>query len=120
MAAIWRHQIYFVALYFWLVFILFIIVVGNMSILVVYYNLCYGDYKWWWKSFIIGSSPVIYFVFYSIFYFFYLRITRLSAMVVYFGIMAMISAMVIFTCGTVSVFFCMGFLNRIYSKIRID
>ena len=120
MAALWRHQIYFLATFLWISFLLFIIVVGEMTILVVYYNLCYGDYNWWWKSFIIGSSPVIYFVIYSIIYFFYLKITRLSAMIVYFGLMGMISAMVIFICGTVSVFFSMGFLNRIYSKIRID
>ena len=44
MAALWRHQIYFLALYLWISFILFITVVGEMTILVVYYNLCYGDY----------------------------------------------------------------------------
>ena len=119
MAAIWKHHIYFLAAFLWVSFTLFIIVVGEMTILVVYFNLCYGDYNWWWKSFIVGSSPVIYFVAYSIYYFFYLRITRLSAMVIYFGMMGLISAMVIFICGTVSVFFSMGFLNKIYSKIRI-
>ena len=120
MAALWRHQIYFLAAFFYISFFLFIIVVGEMTILVVYFNLCYGDYNWWWKSFIIGSSPVIYFILYSIVYFFYMKITRISAMIVYFGLMSMISAMVVFICGTVSVFFSMGFLNRIYSKIRID
>ncbi len=120
MAALWRHQIYFLATFLEISFFLFIIVIGEMTILVVYFNLCYGDYNWWWKSFIIGSSPVIYFILYSILYFFYLKITRVSAMIVYFGLMALISVMVIFVCGTVSVFFSMGFLNRIYSKIRID
>jgi len=120
MAALWRHQIYFLVTFLGISFFLFIIVVGEMTILVVYFNLCYGDYNWWWKSFIIGSSPVIYFILYSILYFFYLKITRVSAMIVYFGLMALISVMVIFVCGTVSVFFSMGFLNRIYSKIRMD
>ena len=120
MAALWRHQIYFLATFFWISSLLFIIVVGEMTIIVVYFNLCYGDYNWWWKSFIIGSSPVIYFILYSILYFFYLRITRLSAMIVYFGLMGMISSMVILICGTVSIFFSMGFLNLIYTKIRID
>ena len=120
MASLWRHEIYFLASFLWITFLLFIIVVGEMTIIVVYFNLCYGDYNWWWKSFIIGSSPVIYFFLYSIFYFFYLKITRLSAMIVYFGLMAMISGMVILICGTVSIFFSMGFLNLIYTKIRID
>ena len=120
MGALWKHQIYFLATFLGISILLFIIVMGEMSILVVYYNLCYGDYNWWWKSFIIGASPVIYFVIYSIFYFFYLKISTIAAMVVYFGMMAMISAMVILICGSVSVFFCLGFLNKIYSEIRID
>ena len=120
MGALWRHQIYFLAFFFGISIFLFLMVMGEISILVVFYNLCYGDYNWWWKSFIIGASPVIYFVLYSLIYFFYLKISTISAMVVYFGIMSMISAMVIFTCGTISVLFCMGFLNKIYSEIRID
>ena len=120
MAALWKHQIYFLAFYLWISIVYFITIVGEMTILVVYYNLCYGDYRWWWKSFVVGSSPVIYFFLYSIFYFFYLRVTRLSAIIVYFGVMGMISAMVIFISGTVSIFFCMGFLNRLYLKIRYD
>ena len=120
MGALWRHQIYFLGAFLWIAFLLFIIVVGEMSVLVVYFNLCYGDYNWWWKSFIVRSSPVIFFVLYSIIYFFYLRITRFSAMVVYFGMMTLISSIAMFICGTVSVLFTMGFINRIYSKIRID
>ena len=95
-------------------------VMGELSILVVYYNLCYGDYNWWWKSFIIGASPVIYFVIYSIIYFFYLRISTIAAMVIYFGMMAMISGMVILVCGAISVFFCLGFLNKIYFQLILN
>ena len=120
MGALWRHQIYFLGTFLWISFLLFIIVVGEMTVVVVYFNLCYGDYNWWWKSFIVGASPVIYFIIYTIIYFFYLRISTLSAMFVYFGIMAFISAMAMFICGTVSLFFSLGFINKIYSKLRID
>ena len=91
-----------------------------MTILVVYFNLCYGDYNWWWKSFIVGGSPVIYFILYTIIYFFYLKLERLSAIIVYFGIMALISSMAMLICGAVSVFFCLFFINWIYSRIAND
>ena len=120
MGALWGHQIYFLGTFLWISFLLFIIIVGEMAVLVVYFNLCYGDYNWWWKSFIIGCSPVIYFILYTIIYFFYLRITRFSAMVVYFGIMILLSSIAMFMSGTVSVLFSMGFINRIYSKIILD
>ena len=120
MAALWRHQIYFMATFIWISFLLFVIVVGEMAILFVFLNLCRGDYNWAWKSFIMGSSPVIYIVIYSVLYFFYLRITRLSSMIVYFGMMGLISAIVMFICGSIAVFFNFAFLKVIYSKIIKD
>ena len=120
MSALWRHQIYFMATFIWISFLLFVIVVGEMAVLFVFLNLCRGDYNWAWKSFIMGSSPVIYIVIYSVFYFLYLRITRLSSMIVYFGMMGLISAIVMFICGTIAVFFNFVFLKLIYSKIRKD
>ena len=69
MTALWRHEIYFLVAFIWNSFLLFIIVVGEMTILVVYFNLCYGDYNWWWKSFIVGGSPVIYFILYLGYFF---------------------------------------------------
>ena len=120
MSALWRHEIYFMATFIWISFLLFVIVVGEMSILFVFLNLCRGDFNWAWKSFIMGSSPVIYIVIYSVFYFFYLRVTRLSSMIVYFGMMGLISAMVLFICGTIAVLFNFVFLKIIYGKIRKD
>ena len=120
MSALWRHQIYFMATFIWVSFLLFVIVVGEMAILFVYLNLCRGDYNWAWKSFIMGSSPVIYIVIYSILYFFYLRISRISSMIVYFGMMGLISAMIMFICGTIAVLFNFVFLKIIYSKIKKD
>ena len=120
MSALWRHQIYFMATFIWISFLLFVIVVGEMSVLFVFLNLCRGDYNWTWKSFIMGGSPVIYIVLYSVVYFFYLRITRISSMIVYFGMMGLISAIVLFVCGTIAVLFNFVFLKIIYSKIRKD
>ena len=120
MGALWKHQIYFLATFLWISLFLFIIICGEISVIVIFWNLCYGDYKWWWKSFLIGASPVIYFVAFSIYYFFTLEIRRLSAMVVYFGIMGLISAMALFICGSVSVLFTFIFIKFIYSRIKIN
>ena len=121
MSALWRHELYFIVSFLWISYFLFITVSGEVSIIVVFWNLCYGDYNWWWKSFLVGSSPVIYFIIYSIYFFiFKMNVTRLSAIVVYFGIMALISAMALFICGSISVIICFGFIFKIYSKIKID
>ena len=118
MSALWKHQIYFMATFLWISLLTFILVCGEVSIIIVYFNLCYGDYNWWWKSFLMGGSPVIYFVLYSIYYFFTMQIRRLSAMVVYFGIMGLISAMSVFICGGMSVLMTFIFLKVIYTKVQ--
>ena len=105
---------------FFLMVILFIIICGEFSIIVVFWNLCYGDYNWWWKSFLIGGSPVIYFVLFSIYYFLNSQIRRLSAIVVYFGIMGLISSMSLFICGSMSVLITFIFVRFIYSRIKIN
>ena len=120
MGSLWKHQIYFLAMFLWISLTLFIIICGEFSIIVVFWNLCYGDYNWWWKSFLIGASPVIYFVIFSIYYFFHLQIRRLSAIVVYFGIMGLISAMSLFISGSISVLMTFIFVKFIYSKIKIN
>ena len=115
------YELYFVVPFLWISYLLFVIVSGEVSVIVVFWNLCYGDYNWWWKSFLVGSSPVIYFILYSIYFFiFKMSITRLSAIVVYFGIMALISSMALFICGSISVLVCFGFIIKIYSNIKID
>ena len=44
-----------------------------------------------------------------------MSITRFSAIVIYFGIMGLISTMALFVCGSISVLICLGFILRIYS-----
>ena len=121
MQALWKHELYFVVPFLWMSYSFFVTVSGEISIIVVFWNLCYGDYNWWWKSFLVGSSPVIYFTVYSLYYFFFkMSITRFSAIVIYFGIMGIISTMALFICGSISVLVCLGFIIRIYSDIKID
>lgn len=119
MAALWKHQIYFLVTFLWISFIFFIIITSELSFLVVYWNLCKGDYNWWWKSFFVGGSPVLYFMAYSIYYFFSLKIKRFSAMTVYFGIMSLVSSMALFVCGSVSTIFTFWFLKFIYSRAKM-
>ena len=120
MSSLWKHQIYFLATFLWISLILFVFICGEISIIVIFWNFCYGDYNWWWKSFIIGASPVIYFVLFSIYYFINLHLRGISAIVVYFGIMGLISSMSVFICGGTSVLITFIFVKFIYSKIKID
>ena len=120
MNSLWGHQIYFLAAFLLISFILFVLICSEISLIIIFTNLCYGDYNWWWKSFLIGGSPVIYFLAFSIFYFFKLKISGFSGVFVYFGIMGLISIMLLFICGSISVLITFIFVKFIYSKIKID
>ena len=121
MSSIWKNEIYsFIAQFILIGIIMMIIISGEISIIFIYLNLCKGDYNWWWKSFFIGASPVIYILGYSIYYFKTLEITRLSAFIIYFGIMNLISIIIGLICGSISLLSCFIFVKLIYSMIKID
>ncbi|MCQ2818357.1 MAG: transmembrane 9 family protein [archaeon] len=120
MSSIWRHQIYFLFGFLTASIVILIITSSEISIIMVYLCLCKGDYNWWWKSFFIGGSPAIYFIGYSIFYFFNLNIVRFSTFFIYFGCMGIITSLIFFICGGVSVLTTFLFLTKIYSQIKID
>ena len=90
MNSLWKNEIYFFATFLWISFLVFVIVNCELTILVIYWNLTKGDYRWWWKSYFLGGSPMIYLFLYSIYYLFSLKLTRISALIIYFGIMNII------------------------------
>jgi len=51
------QYIYLLYWSFYLGFLIFVVVVGQMSIMQTYLLLCYEDYRWWWRCWALGSSP---------------------------------------------------------------
>ena len=116
----WRYQVYYLASFLTLSIIILVILSSEISIIFVYFNLCKGDYNWWWKSFFVSASPSLYIFILSIYYFLFLNITRFTAIIVYFLIMGFFSIVVGLVCGSCGVIFTFVFLYFIYSKIKID
>ena len=120
MNSLWKNETYFLATFLWISFFIFIIINGEITILVIYWNLTKGDYNWWWKSYFIGASPLIYLFIYSIYYLFSLKIMRFSALIVYFGIMNLIYIIAFYICGSLSTLMSFLFLRKLYGQIKLD
>ena len=120
MNSLWKNETYFLATFLWISLFIFIVINGEITILVIYWNLTKGDYNWWWKSFFLGASPLIYLFLYSIYFLFSLKITRISAFIVYFGIMNLIYIIAFFICGSLSTVMSYFFLIKLYNRIKID
>lgn len=121
MRSLWNHKLYFLATFLWIGSILLMVVSSEVSILLTYINLCFGDYAWWWKSFFFGGSSSILMIFYSIYYYIFdMNVNRFSPIVVYFGLMGLLSSIVFLICGAVSCLSTFIFVKKIYSLIKID
>ena len=121
MNSLWNHKLYFLATFLWVGSILLMVVSAEVTIILTYINLCFGDYAWWWKSYLFGGSSSLFVLIYSIYYYiFNMHVTRFSPIVVYFGLMSLISSMVFLICGAVSSLSTFVFVKQIYSLIKID
>ena len=120
MGYMWRYQVFYLVSFLVLSIVFLVVLSSEVSIIFVYLNLCKGDYNWWWKSFFVSASPALYIAVFSIYYFLSIDITRFTAIVVYFLIMALICTLTALICGACGVISTFGFLYYIYSKIKID
>ena len=91
-----------------------------MSILLCYVQLCAGDYKWWWKSFIAAGATSIYVFCYSFIYFSYLESNMFITYVLYFSYMLLVSFGIFLVTGTVGVLSSFYFIYHIYGSIKVD
>jgi len=57
------HKILVFSVFQWMAYLVLTV---ELSIVTTYVLLCYEDYRWWWNSFMIGSSPGLYFTFFAI------------------------------------------------------
>ena len=68
--AIWENQYYYLFGFLFLVFAILIIACSQISIVMVYFQLCAEDYHWWWRSFFVSGGSAFYVFLYSAFYFY--------------------------------------------------
>lgn len=68
MKSIWLQQGFAIASILFMVFLITIISIAEISILMCYFQLINEDYNWWWRSILTGGSIGLYIFIYSIIY----------------------------------------------------
>lgn len=115
--SIWYSQIYcYTFESISLTFMMLIIICGETSILLCYYHLQAQDYRWWWRSYFTSSSAAAYFFLYCCHYF----LTKMyfedyTSMFLYFGYTLIMVFLFNLLTGSIGVFACFCFANKIYS-----
>eukprot|EP01002_Notosolenus_urceolatus_P014138 NODE_532_length_1994_cov_52.422108_g425_i0.p1 GENE.NODE_532_length_1994_cov_52.422108_g425_i0~~NODE_532_length_1994_cov_52.422108_g425_i0.p1 ORF type:complete len:610 (+),score=182.20 NODE_532_length_1994_cov_52.422108_g425_i0:273-1832(+) len=122
LTSIWLNRYYYVFGCLFIVFIILIITCAEITVVMMYFQLCSEDYRWWWRSFLTAGSSGFYLFFYSVCYFFTssLKITKFVSILLFFGYMGIISYIFFVITGTVGFLASFWFVRKIYGSIKID
>lgn len=119
--AIWENQYYYLFGFLFLVFIILVISCSQISIVMVYFQLCGEDYHWWWRSFIISGGSAFYVFAYSIFYFMTkLEISEFIPTLLYFGYTLLMVFTFWLLTGTIGFYAAYFFIRKIYGAIKVE
>lgn len=121
--SVWLEKTSFYYMYGFLLFticLLFVVVLESV-IVGLYLALIYGDWRWQWRSFWIGSSVACYIEVYSVYYFFTkLNVADFSSVILFFSYTTILSVLVGLAMGSVGLYGGSLFVYRIYGAIKSD
>uniref|UniRef100_A0A8C2NU41 Transmembrane 9 superfamily member n=1 Tax=Capra hircus TaxID=9925 RepID=A0A8C2NU41_CAPHI len=119
--AIWENQFYYLFGFLFLVFIILVVSCSQISIVMVYFQLCAEDYRWWWRNFLVSGGSAFYVLVYAIFYFVNkLDIVEFIPSLLYFGYTALMVLSFWLLTGTIGFYAAYMFVRKIYAAVKID
>jgi len=120
-SAIYENQFYYLFGFLFLVFIILAISCSQISIVMVYFQLCGEDYRWWWRSFVVSGGSAVYVAAYSVFYFFTkLEIDEFVPTLLYFSYTVIMVVTFWLLTGTIGFYAAYTFIRKIYGAVKID
>eukprot|EP00051_Salpingoeca_urceolata_P004593 m.66175 g.66175 ORF g.66175 m.66175 type:complete len:632 (-) comp13723_c0_seq1:123-2018(-) len=121
LSAIWGNAFYYLFGFLFLVFLVLVVVCSELTIVLVYLQLCSEDYRWWWRSFLHSGSCAIFAFLYSVLYFTTsLSNDELTATLLYFGYTALMCFALFIMTGTIGFVSSFIFVSKIYGAVKID
>ncbi|KAF5393458.1 hypothetical protein D9757_000614 [Collybiopsis confluens] len=97
------------------------VTVATVSILFTYFMLCAEEYRWQWRSFLVGGGNAFWVLAYGIFYW----VSRLSldsfaSVALYMGYLILLALLDFLVTGAIGFLASYWAVRRLYSAIRID
>jgi len=120
-SAIYENQFYYLFGFLFLVFVILAVSCSQISVVMVYFQLCGEDYRWWWRSFIVSGGSAVYVAAYSVFYFLTkLEIDEFVPTLLYFSYTIIMVITFWLLTGTIGFFSAYFFIRKIYAAVKID
>lgn len=119
-SSIWFNRIYYMFGFLFFCFVLMTITCSLITVLMTYYTLCFENYKWQWRSFIISGSCAIYIFIHSLFLIKLDRLSGFTSVILYLGYSFMASGLIFILCGSIGFLTSLFFIKKIYAEIKVD
>ena len=121
MTSLWMDQFYYVFGFTLMVFLILCITCAEVTVLLVYYQLCAENHRWWWFSFFTSGSTAIYTFIYSFFWFRTLEASKMvMTYLLYFGYMFLFCFAMLLVTGSVGALTSLWFIRKIFATIKVD
>jgi len=120
LSSMWMDQYYYVFGFTFLVFAILLITCAEITIVLLYFQLCAEDYLWWWRAFLTSGSTAAYVFLYSAFYFSKLESNLPITYFLFFGYMSIISFGIFLFTGTIGLYAALWFNVVIFRSIKVD
>jgi transmembrane 9 superfamily protein 2/4 len=107
--------IYLIYWSFYVGFLVFLIVVAEISIMQTYLLICYEEYRWWWRCWLLGASTGFFSMFLLVNYFLLgLKATQFTTVIVYAVFCAIFSLSLSLMSGSIALLASLVFNLRIF------
>jgi len=121
MTSLWMDQFYYVFGFTLAVYLVLVITCAEVTVLLVYYQLCSENHRWWWFSLLTSGSAAAYTFLYSCFWFRSLQASRmLITYLLYFGYMFLICTAMFLVLGAAGALTSLWFVRKIFGTIKVD
>lgn len=121
LSSIWQGMVYYVFGFLAMVFAVVLITGVLTTIVLVYYQLVFEDYRWWWRSVLIPAGIGIHFFLYCVYYFFtVLEVRTVLGAALFFQFSLFVASLSGLLMGSVGFFSSWLFVRQIYASVKLE
>ena len=118
--SLWFNKIYYMFGFLLFSFLLLTFTTALVTILTTYHSLCLENWKWQWRSFIVGGVGCAFYVFIHSILFTKFKLGGFTSVILYLGYSTLISVLCCIVTGSIGFISSMFFIRKIYSSIKVD
>ncbi|CAG98637.1 Emp70p [Kluyveromyces lactis] len=119
-SSLWFNKIYYMFGFLFFSFILLALTTSLITVLLTYHSLCMENWKWQWRSFVIGGCGCAFYVFCHSILFTKFRLGGLTTIVLYLGYSILISGLCCLVTGAIGFLSSLILVRKIYSCVKVD